>query len=269
MAYLWKWASFIIFVPSLVLAQSASSTTAQQNGSEPASPTSGASTGGAAPMPEPTVADSKTLEIVARQSAKYPLAARRDGIQGEVMVEVLVSETGDVEKTEVLSGDPILADAAVQAAKMFKFKPFFRNGKPVKVWTKMPFDFQSGALMTDASGAKANSAPSSGMAGDSSQRVFLSEKLIAGSIIHKVRPIYPELAKARRVEGSVTLEAVIGKDGRIKDIKPISGPKLLIPAAVEAVQQWIYKPYTLGGQPVEVDTRINVNFTLSGVQFSR
>jgi protein TonB len=186
------------------------------------------------------------------------------------VVKVLVSETGDVEKTEVLSGDPILADAAVQATKMFKFKPFYRNGKPVKVSTKLPFNFHSsGAATANDSGAQGNSESSSGIAGSPSRRTYVIEGVIAGQLIHKVAPFYPELAKKGRVEGTVVLHAVIGKDGKIKDIVPTSGPKLLIPAAVEAVRQWVYKPYILLGQPVEVETQVTVNFNLSHEQFSR
>ena len=60
----------------------------------------------------------------------------------------------------------------------------------------------------------------------------------------------------------MVLQAVIGKDGRIKGLHPISGPKELLDSAVGAVQQWRYRPYIFNGQPVEVETTINVNFTL-------
>jgi protein TonB len=62
----------------------------------------------------------------------------------------------------------------------------------------------------------------------------------------------------------VVLQAVIGKDGSIQNLKMISGHPMLAPAAIEAVKQWKYKPYFLNGEPVEVDTQITVNFTLAG-----
>ena len=71
----------------------------------------------------------------------YPYEARDQKLQGQVVVRALVSETGDVESVEVVSGDPILAKSAVDAVKKWEFKPFIKNGKPMKVSTKLPFDF--------------------------------------------------------------------------------------------------------------------------------
>jgi protein TonB len=62
----------------------------------------------------------------------------------------------------------------------------------------------------------------------------------------------------------VLLQAVISKDGSIEDLKVISGHPMLVPAAIDAVKQWKYKPYVLNGEPVVVDTQITVNFTLGG-----
>jgi protein TonB len=83
------------------------------------------------------------------------------------------------------------------------------------------------------------------------------------NLIRQPRPVYPPLAKAARVQGTVKFEAVIAKDGTIQNLKVISGPPLLVNAALEAVKQWQYKPTLLNGEPVEVITTIDVNFTLS------
>ena len=77
------------------------------------------------------------------------------------------------------------------------------------------------------------------------------------------KPIYPPLAKQARISGVVHLNAVISKDGTIQDLKVISGHPLLVPSALEAVKQWVYQPTLLNGEPVEVVTQIDVNFTLS------
>jgi protein TonB len=82
-----------------------------------------------------------------------------------------------------------------------------------------------------------------------------------GLLIHKVPPEYPESAKQNDMQGTVLLRAVIDKDGKIAELKPISGPEELIPATVSAVQQWQYKPYLLSGKPAEVETDIAVTFT--------
>jgi protein TonB len=87
-------------------------------------------------------------------------------------------------------------------------------------------------------------------------------ELQAAKLIHKVTPVYPELAKRARVTGAVQIEAIIAKDGSMRSMQVLSGHPLLINGAVNAVKQWRYRPTLLQGQPVEVITRIEVNFTL-------
>jgi len=96
------------------------------------------------------------------------------------------------------------------------------------------------------------------------QRVRVSQGVSQGLLIHQIKPTYPPLARQARIQGMVVLQAVIGKDGSIQNLKVVSGHPMLAPAALEAVKQWRYKPYYLNGEPVEVDTTINVNFTLAG-----
>jgi protein TonB len=96
------------------------------------------------------------------------------------------------------------------------------------------------------------------------QRVRVSQGVTQGMVLHKVQPNYPPLARTARVQGSVVLAAVIGKDGTIQNLHVISGHPLLTQAALDAVRQWKYRPYILNGEPVEVDTQVTVNFTLSG-----
>ena len=96
------------------------------------------------------------------------------------------------------------------------------------------------------------------------QRVRVSQGVSEGLLIHKVQPSYPPLARQARIAGSVVLQASIGKDGAIQNLRLVSGHPMLAPAAIEAVKQWKYRPYFLNGEPVEVDTQITVNFTLAG-----
>jgi protein TonB len=76
-------------------------------------------------------------------------------------------------------------------------------------------------------------------------------------------PVYPPLAKQARIQGVVKLNAVISKEGNIEQLTVVSGHPLLIPSALEAVKKWRYKPTLLNGEPVEVITQIDVNFTLT------
>jgi protein TonB len=95
-------------------------------------------------------------------------------------------------------------------------------------------------------------------------KMRVSSGVASGMLVHQVKPQYPPLAVQARVQGTVVLQAVIGKDGTIRELRLISGHPMLAPAAIEAVKQWRYRPYLLNGEPVEVDTQVNVNFTLGG-----
>jgi len=95
-------------------------------------------------------------------------------------------------------------------------------------------------------------------------RVRVSQGVTQGLLIRKVQPTYPPLARQARIQGAVLLQAEISKDGTIQNLRLISGHPMLTSAAIEAVKQWRYKPYILNGEPVEVETQITVNFTLSG-----
>ncbi len=95
------------------------------------------------------------------------------------------------------------------------------------------------------------------------QRVRVSSGVAQGLLIRQVNPIYPPLAKAARIEGKVLLQATIGKDGTVENLHLISGHPMLAPAAIDAVKQWRYKPYYLNAEPIEVETTITVNFTLT------
>jgi len=96
------------------------------------------------------------------------------------------------------------------------------------------------------------------------QRVRVSQGVSQGLLIRKVQPTYPPLARQARIQGQVMLQALISKDGSIENLRLISGHPMLAPAALEAVKQWKYKPYMLNGEPVEVETTVQVNFTLAG-----
>ncbi|MGO9125980.1 MAG: energy transducer TonB [Terriglobales bacterium] len=96
------------------------------------------------------------------------------------------------------------------------------------------------------------------------QRIRVSQGVTQGMILRKVQPAYPPLARQARIQGPVVLQAEIGKDGSIQNLRLISGHPMLAPAAIEAIKQWKYKPYILNGEPVEVETTITFNFTLSG-----
>ena len=372
----WWALSLIVTLSGIVQAQAGSAETpSATKGEGPSAPTTSIPT------------DSTALELIKKEQAIYPLDAEKDKLQGQVVIKVVISETGDVEQAEVESGNPALAQAALRAVKKYKFKPFIRNGKPIKVSTKLPFDFayannikdidpedaakatvaqgqnsraglsnitsgsepqgdlrlealnQTSALyptealkskidglvtirvvisqngevqhveaisgnsvLSDSAmnavkewkfktwksnryipvmawatinfdfklpaenGALSASAPAAPgvivKSGEVPMRVRVAQGVTAGLCIHKVQPVYPPAAKSARVQGTVVLQAIISKDGTIRDLKVLSGPNELQDAAAGAVQQWRYRPYVVNGEPVEVETTISVVFQL-------
>jgi len=93
-------------------------------------------------------------------------------------------------------------------------------------------------------------------------RQFRTSSMLQGSLVHRVEPVYPPMARMARVQGAVVLEAVISKTGTMQNLRLISGHPMLVPVAIEAVSQWRYKPYLLNGEAIEVETQITVNFIL-------
>jgi len=95
-----------------------------------------------------------------------------------------------------------------------------------------------------------------------SQPTRVSQGAQPAILIRKTAPIYPPAARQRRVQGTVVLQAIIKPDGSVGDVQVESGDRVLAYAAMRAVKQWVYKPGQIDGQPVEVQTRILVKFSL-------
>lgn len=244
----------------------ASSPGGAQSSTSPPSATSGQNAAISAPS---QAGDSTQLIIIKFRKPDYPIEAANEQIQGRVVIHLLINESGDVESAEAVSGNAMLSDAAIRAMKTWKFKPYLKDGRPVKVSTKMPYDFAFQDRVKDVPAVPAVSDMTSKPSSDGSnganlpRSVSISEGVSQGLLLHKVIPVYPRSAKAAHVQGTVVLQALIGKDGLIENLHRLSGPPELVDAAIGAVSQWRYRPYILKGEPVEVQTTINVNFSLS------
>jgi len=95
------------------------------------------------------------------------------------------------------------------------------------------------------------------------KQIIVGGEVEAAMLLQQVRPVYPAMARSARIAGSVRLKAVIGTDGRIKNLVAVSGHPMLVDAAMNAVRQWVYKPTVLDGMLVEVNTEIIVRFGLA------
>jgi protein TonB len=92
--------------------------------------------------------------------------------------------------------------------------------------------------------------------------VRISSGVAASTVIYKVVPVYPAIAKAAGVSGTVVLAATISKSGTIENLRVVSGPPMLQQAALDAVERWRYRPFLLNREPVAVETTVNVVFNL-------
>ncbi len=117
---------------------------------------------------------------------------------------------------------------------------------------------QAGAVLGGLIGGTQN--PALPAPNDASRRLLVGGNVQQGRLISMVRPVYPPVAAASQVEGTITLKAVISKDGQVKELHYVSGPSLLSNAALDAVRQWHYQPTLLDGNPVEVETTILLVF---------
>jgi periplasmic protein TonB len=95
------------------------------------------------------------------------------------------------------------------------------------------------------------------------KRMRISQGVSEGQKIYSPDPIYPRIARDARVQGVVILRAVISKTGQIQNLEVVSGHPMLVPAAIQAVKQWRYRPFLLTGEPVEVETGVTVTFHLA------
>ena len=118
------------------------------------------------------------------------------------------------------------------------------------------------AALTTFKPAESEFTPPADMEEEHEEAALVSPGIIDGTAIHKDPPRYPEAAKLRRSSGQVVLGAVIGRDGQVRSLRLISSPDAdLAIASIAAVKHWTYKPYYLDGRPVDVQTRITVNFS--------
>ena len=123
----------------------------------------------------------------------------------------------------------------------------------------MPDGLPSGLGIGDAHGPSVTVAPVKAPA-----RINVSTGVMQGRLLTPIRPVYPAIAKAAHVEGTVVVEAIISRTGTIESLHVVSGPAMLQHAALDAIRDARYRPYRLNGEPTDVQTTITVNFRMGG-----
>ncbi len=214
--------------------------------------------------------------LIKKVPPEYPANAGQP--RGDVLLNIVIDQQGNVVRVRLISGHPEFAPAAIDAVKQWKYKPYLLNGVPFKVETSVVVNFkpddhlptgvvgdQPGGIPPEEVGGIAPSTGSTEPIPPMSatpNRVRIASSITQKRLIFAAAPEYPAEAKAKHIEGQVILKIIIDKQGRVANAELISGHPILAPAAINAVKQWKYEPYLLNNKPVEVETRATVTFSL-------
>jgi TonB family protein len=221
---------------------------------------SGALTGGGA---VPVAAGVMAGALAAPVAPVYPPIAKAAHVQGLVVLHALISKIGDIEDLQVVSGPPMLQQAAVDAVRQWKYRPYLLNGVPTEVQTTINVNFTFATPKApDATSAEGTGETAAGSpAGDG--RVRVSSGTMAQLVMEKPMPVCSPPVETH-VSGTVILQAVISKEGEVKDLKVVSAPQPLGECSMEAVRRWRYRPYLVDGVPTEVETTIMLHMLFGG-----
>jgi TonB family protein len=203
------------------------------------------------PEPPPV----SNIQPLTKVDPQYPALARQARVSGDIYLTITVGPDGHITHIQVIMGHPLLIPAALEAVKQWVYSP--SNAGTFNIMVPFRLD---GANATTPGGAAAFGGSAFPAPTDGTQRIRIGGAVQAAKLVQGPPPQYPDLAAQARISGVVHLHALIGVDGHVKGLELISGHPLLAPAAFEAVKDWVYQPTTLQGQPVEVDTVIDVNF---------
>jgi TonB family protein len=191
--------------------------------------------------------DLKPPKLSKKVDPVYPEEARKKGIQGVVILEAKIDESGRVMDAMILRSVPDLDQAAIDAIRQWVYEPMLINGKPVKAIFTVTVKFQLGEKDIDkfAEGA-----------------VKVKDQISPPKLVKIVEPVYPEIAKQAKVEGVVIVQARTDTQGHVKDAMILRSIPLLDQAAIDAVRQWVYEPMVIDEQAKEAVFTVTVRFAL-------
>lgn len=186
--------------------------------------------------------DSSKIRLAYRPNPPaYPAEAKAKGITGTVVVEVTVGTEGRVESAKAVSGPEPLQATAVDYARGWRFEPARVNGKPVQARFRLTMPFR---LHQDATAVH-------DFPFDQIQVTYRPDP-----------PAYPAEAKAKGITGTVIVEVLVDRDGRVESAKAIEGPEELRATAVAYASAWKFKPAVLDGKPVQARFKLTMPFRL-------
>ena len=197
------------------------------------------------PPPPDAGLTTPTPEIIKQVAPKYPKAARIAGIEGQVVVKLMVDKTGAVSECQIskTSGHAELDKAALEAVKQYRFKPAMQGDNAVATWVAVPVIFKL-----------------NGSESEEHKKVDVMPELI-----NQIEPEYPDEAKTAGKEGVVVVKALISKKGKpveIKIVRSSCDDCGFEESTLAAVKQYAYKPAIVDGRPIAVWVSFKVSFKL-------
>jgi TonB family protein len=192
--------------------------------------------------------DLKPPKLIKKVDPVYPEEARKKGIQGVVILEAKIDESGRVMDTMILRSIPELDQAAADAVRQWVYEPMLIDGKPTKALFTVTANFRLGEKDIEEFAAGA---------------VKVKDQISPPKLVKIVNPVYPEIARQAKIEGVVIVQARTDTQGRVKGAMVLRSVPLLDQAAIDAVKQWIYEPLVIEGQAREAVFTVTVRFDLS------
>jgi len=209
-------------------------------------------------------------QLTYRVDAKYPKEARKREIQGPVVLRATIGKDGIVSTLGIVSGDMVLAEAAVDAVHQWKYEPYTRNGEPITVEQDLTLNFVPGKQVAELDSQvlppriptqRFTASPNTSTTGAGVFRV--GGGVTAPKAIHTPEPEYDKQARKSKYQGVCVLSMIVAPDGKPRDIKVIRALGQGLDAkAVEAVAKWKFDPATKDGNPVAVVINVEVEFHL-------
>lgn len=194
-----------------------------------------------------------------KKPIEQPTSGQAQAEDQTVLLSVIITNHGFVRDAKVLSGPATLQQSALELVNRKKYR-----GKAIEPWGTVPVGSSARQLMLAVTFAKEKGMPPkieqampAGVPGCIYvTRVRVSPEVMACYLLDRTEPVYP--AETQGIKDPITLRLVIDKEGNVRKGEKVSGPEPLVSAAVEAVTKWKYRPYFLNGEPIDVDTTVDL-----------
>jgi TonB family protein len=216
-------------------------------------------------LPMQVSPDEAVEHLQATVAPEYPELGIAARIQNNELLKIVIDEQGQVIDAKVQSGHPAFGQPSLDAVKQWKYRPFLLNGQPVRVETKVYLlyrVFQENGIRPPLPNAPASLTliVKPGDAAGELWRIMFTPETLEGRRLNYIEPKYPEMARIAHIQGDVLLDALIDKEGHVASLRAIKGHPILVQAALDAVKEWTYTPFLLNGEPVAVQTTVEVRF---------